>query len=563
MLTGRAGGWPLTMFLTPDGTPFFGGTYFPDEPRYGMPGFVELCERVATLYRERRGDIERQNAHLQDALASTLPRGSAQPDAGALAAARNELLAAFDAERGGFGDAPKFPHPTDLAFLLRAGNDAAAREAALHTLRCMAAGGIHDQLGGGFCRYSVDARWEIPHFEKMLYDNALLLPLYAEAWRLTREPEFERVAAGIAAWLMREMQAPQGGWYSSLDADSEGEEGRFYVWDRDEVRALLDADEWRAAEHHWGLDDAPNFENRHWHLRIAAPAPADAEPLLASARAKLFAAREARVRPGRDDKILTSWNALAIAGMARAARILGRPAWLESARRALDFVRATLWRDGRLLATSKDGRAHLSAYLDDHAFLMAALLEAMQAEFRTADLAWAMELAELLLDRFEDQEAGGFFFTAHDHERLIHRPKPAFDNATPAGNGIAATALQRLGHLLGEPRYLAAARRTLALFAPQLGHAGAATLLEALQESLAPPTIVLLNGPDEQARDWQRRLVSSWNGLCFALPANAVLPPALAKPAGEKVNAWICSGISCSAPVASFEDLANVVWNKP
>ncbi|MDO8933668.1 MAG: thioredoxin domain-containing protein [Rhodocyclaceae bacterium] len=563
MLTGRAGGWPLTMFLAPDGAPFFGGTYFPREPRYGLPGFADLCARIEGTYRQRGADIDRQNVSLRAALAETLPRGSGALDARPLARACATLLQSLDGEFGGFGGAPKFPHPTDLAFLLRhhaRTGDAAARDAALLTLRRMAEGGIHDQLGGGFSRYSVDERWEIPHFEKMLYDNGPLLALYAEAWRLTGDVFFERVANATAAWVMREMQAPAGGYYSSLDADSEGEEGRFYVWDRATVRALLSADEWRAAGRHWGLDDAPNFENRRWHLRIAAPAdPADAA-LIAAARAKLFSAREARVRPGRDEKILTAWNALMIAGMARAARIFDRPDWLASARCALDFVRAELWNGGRLLATCKDGHAHLDAYLDDHAFLLAALLEMMQAEYRSADLDWAVELADVLLARFEDSEHGGFFFTAHDHEALIHRPKPAFDNATPAGNGVAASALQRLGHLLGDTRYLDAARRTLGLFAPQLAQqpAGCAALLEALAEALEPPTLVLLRGPAVAVRDWQRRLAREWSGLTLALPNGLTLPPALDKPESDDVNAWVCSGVTCLAPVNDFNGLRRI-----
>jgi hypothetical protein len=565
MLTGRAGGWPLTMFLAPDGTPFFGGTYFPDEPRYGMPAFTALCERVERLYRERGDDIGRQNAQLQRALDSTLPRhdDAAPLDGKPLAAAQAELLAAFDPEYGGFGGAPKFPHPTDIAFLMNGESQpGAAHAAALHSLRSMADGGIYDQIGGGFCRYSVDERWEIPHFEKMLYDNALLLPLYAEAACATGEPQFARVAEGIAIWLMREMQAADGGYYSSLDADSEGEEGRFYVWDRDAIRAALTADEWQAVAAHWGLDGPANFEGRHWHLRIAQPPFPAAADAIAAARAKLFALREARVHPGRDEKILASWNALAIAGMARAARILGRPAWLASARRALDFVHDKLWNDGRMLATCKDGRAHLDAYLDDHAFLLAALLETMQAEFRGTDLDWAVAVADTLLARFEDKESGGFFFTAHDHERLIHRPKPAHDNATPAGNGVAATALQRLGHLLGEVRYLDAARRTLQLFAPQLGHAGSASLLAALDELVEPPTIVFLRGPAPDVGEWQRSLARAWRGLCFALPNGTALPGVLAKPESAAVNAWVCSGVSCSAPIARLDELGQVVLSR-
>ncbi len=485
MLTGRAGGWPLTLFLTPDGIPFYGGTYFPREPRYGLPGFVELCERIGDTWNTRHQDIETQNRELLAALNRPVPMAAtgAGLDDTPIAILRTILLGSFDREHGGFGGAPKFPHPTDLAFLLQRPNDPDARAAALVTLRRMAEGGIHDQLGGGFCRYSVDERWEIPHFEKMLYDNGPLLGLYADAWAQTGDAYFKQVAAGIAGWLLREMTAPEGGFYSSLDADSEGEEGRFYVWDRAQVALLLTPQESALAGRHWGLDQPPNFEGHHWHLKVATPLAPDAAALLESARAKLFAAREQRVRPGCDDKILTSWNALMIEGLARAARIFGRADWRTAARRALDFLCASHWQGGRLLATSRHGKAHLPAYLDDHAFLLSALLELMAADSQPTDLDFARQLAEALLTQFEDRDNGGFFFTAHDHETLIQRPKTAHDNALPAGNGVAALALQRLGQRTGETRYLDAARRALNAFAAQIGQqpAGCATLVMALE----------------------------------------------------------------------------------
>ena len=308
----------------------------------------------------------------------------------------------------------------------------------------------------------MDNDWAIPHFEKMLYDNGQLIRLYADAWAITGEPLFARTVEETAAWVMREMQSPQGGYYSSLDADSEGEEGKFYVWTREEAGAALTREERDVAIPHYGFDRAPNFEGHAWNPVVAAPlstiaaslgiAEDEARARLASARSKLLASRDKRVRPGRDDKILTSWNALMIGGMAHAARVFGRADWLDSARRALDFLRATMWRDDRLLATHKDGRSHLNAYLDDYAFLLAALLEMLQAQFREADLAWAESLGDALLESFLDTENGGFFFTSHDHERLIQRPKPGHDNATPSGNGVASWALNRLSFLSGESR---------------------------------------------------------------------------------------------------------------
>jgi len=430
MLAQRPGGWPLTMFLAPDGTPFFGGTYFPREARYGLPGFAELCARVAEVWRERRSEIDSQGTGLLEAFARMQPgaTGEAQLSPAPIDALLEQLQASFDARFGGFGAAPKFPHPADLELCLRKG----AAEIARTTLTRMCEGGIYDQLGGGFCRYSVDAQWMIPHFEKMLYDNGPLLGLLADAWLLWREPLHQRCAEKTAAWLMREMQSPEGGYYSSLDADSEHEEGKFYAWDRDEVRELLTDEEFAAVSLCYGLDQAPNFEGRHWHLHVAQPPTPGSEGLLEAARAKLLAARERRVRPGRDEKVLVAWNALAIRGMARAARVFDCPQWRDSARRALAFIRSRMWHGGRLHATYKDGRSHLNAYLDDYAFLAAAIVELAQGDFSPADLGFAVELADVLLGEFEDREGGGFFFNDRVHDK---GEKIVLGVKIPAGGG--------------------------------------------------------------------------------------------------------------------------------
>ncbi len=577
MLTSRAGGWPLTMFLTPDGAPFFGGTYFPKSPRYGLPGFADLCQRVAEAWRDKRADIEQQNGELLKALSAG---AASRPLAGELSAAPLQLAVeraaqSYDADFGGFGGAPKFPHPADLELLLRrhaATGEARCGEMALTTLRRMAEGGLYDQLGGGFCRYSVDERWAIPHFEKMLYDNGPLLPLYADAWRVSGDALFRRIAEETAGWVMREMQSPEGGYFSSLDADSEHEEGKFYVWSREEVSRHTTAEEYAVVAAHYGLDRPANFEGAHWHFVVARPLAevadklgkpiADCERLLQSAREKLFAAREQRIRPGRDDKILTSWNALMIEGMAHAGRVCGREDWLVSARRALDFIRRTLWRDGRLLATCKDGRAHLNAYLDDYAYLLKAVLETLQAEFDSDLLAFAEALGDALLAHFEDA-AGGFWFTSHDHEALIHRVKAGHDSAMPSGNGAAAFALQRLGHVTGETRFLEAADRTLRLYYPDMERqpGGFATLLAALDEAIAPPAVVVLRGPQGQLTEWKRKISGHywpWT-LTLGLPAQAGrLPPALDKPVKDGVNAWVCSGVKCLEPIDDFSCLERV-----
>ena len=579
LMTRRSGGWPLTMFLTPDGAPFFGGTYFPREGRYGLPGFLDLLPRVAAAYREQGPAIAEQAARLKDALASLEPGPTDEGalPAGAPALALAALKRSFDPEQGGFGTAPKFPHATDLVLCLRAalrGDDSDALTIVRVTLSRMADGGIHDQLGGGFCRYSVDAEWTIPHFEKMLYDNGPLLGLYADFARVTGEPRYAAVARGIVDWLTREMRAADGAFFSSLDADSEGEEGRFYVWSRDEVRAALPAEDFAVAAPHWGLDAPPNFEGHAWNLRVTIPLadvaaalalpPAEATARLERAKATLFAARAKRVRPGLDDKILTSWNALAIAGLARAARALDEPAWAGLAVAATDALRATAWRNGRLLATRKGSRAHLNAYLDDHAFLLDALLELMQVRFRREDFDWAREIADLLLAQFEDRENGGFFFTSHDHEALYHRTKPGPDNATPSGNGVAASALIALGHLAAEPRYVESGERAVRAFAAALRESprGCSTLLAALEDTLSPPSSVLLAGDVAVCADWQRALLRTLRpGVSIYNVAGVELPAALVKGHAPATGAaaWVCRGTQCLPPSASLADVERIL----
>ena len=578
MFNQRGGGWPLTAFLTPQQMPFFVGTYFPKTPRYGMPGFPQLLERVARYYRDHHEDIARQGESVASAFERIGAQEGGRPEefsAEVIAEAVGALKSSFDATHGGFGGAPKFPHPTDIELLMRrfaATGDRHALHVATFTLERMAEGGIYDQIGGGFCRYSVDATWTIPHFEKMLYDNGPLLRLCADARAATGNPLFARTVEETADWIQREMQSPEGGYYSSLDADSEHEEGKFYVWTPGEVARLLTAEEYAVLAPHYGLDAQANFEGKHWHFDVAQPlgvvaaslgrTEGECAELLEAARQKLAAARDRRIRPGRDEKILTSWNALAIRGMARAARVFGRDDWLASARRALDFIRATLWRqdERRLLATYKDGRAHLNAYLDDYAFLLDAALEMLQAEFRAEDLALARDLADALLERFEDA-GGGFFFTSHDHESLIYRPKPGHDNATPSGSGVAAFALARLGHLVGEPRYLDAARRSVAAFYPSMRHypGGFASTVMALEELLAPPTIVVLRGPMPQLRPWLQELAPEFRPAALILGIDSVthdLPAALDKPpAPGRVNAYVCKGVTCLEPVSRIEAL--------
>jgi uncharacterized protein YyaL (SSP411 family) len=588
VLTQRGGGWPLTMFLTHDDRkPFFGGTYFPDKARYGMPAFSTILQRVAEYYREQLAELRAQNDTLMDVFGDLTPPpadASQALTAEPLAAARAALEASFDQEHGGFGGAPKFPHPGSIDRLLHHWHatattpqpDLHALYMATLTLTRMAEGGLYDQLGGGFARYSVDEYWMIPHFEKMLYDNGALLASYAEAALATGEPLFRRIADETGAWLLREMQDEAGGFHSAYDADSEGHEGRFYVWSPDEVRGALTPGEWPVFSRRFGLDQAANFEGA-WHLHVRVPleeiarergiATEEAAGLLDSARARLLALRSKRVWPGLDDKILTSWNALAIRGLAIAARSLRKPQFADAADRALAFVRTNLWQagpdgKGRLLATSKDGKSHLNAYLDDYAYLAQALLEMLQVRWRDEDVAWLRALIDAMLEHFEDGSRGGFFFTSDDHEQLIHRSKSFGDDAIPAGNGVAARVLIRAGYLLGETRWLEAAERTLraAWLAMNRYPHGHMSLLEALADYLAAPEIVIVRARDADLEEWPRELGKLYapHRMVFGIPSDARhLDRALAdKAAGEVSRAYVCRGSTCSAPFESLADLA-------
>ena len=583
-----------------------------------MPGFPELLLQLAQAYKEKRRELAAQSGQLINALAAWQPQPAsddAQLDASPIASAVQQLKQNFDRVNGGFGDAPKFLHPAELDLLLRqakAHQDEDARHVALFTLQQMALGGLYDQLGGGFCRYSVDANWDIPHFEKMLYDNGLLLGLYCDAWLNSRDPLFARIVAQTADWGMREMQSPASplpnplmkqlanrlspqadkslvipqagegandslremnnpcGYYASLDADSEHEEGKFYVWQRNDIRALLSEDEYAVVKPYYGLDSTPNFENHAWNLRVSRSLSEIAQSLqldqqqattlLASAQAKLFAAREQRVRPGRDEKILGSWNGLMIAGMAKAARVFGRDDWQTSAQRAMDFVRDTLWLDGKLYATHKDGKTHLNAYLDDHAFLLDAALELMQTEFRATDMQFAVQLADALLARFEDAEHGGFYFTSHDHEALIQRNKSGQDNATPVGNGIAAQALLRLAELTGDTRYRDAAERCLKLFYPLMQQAASqcCSLNTALGELLQPPSLLVLCGDKKETAAWRAAVSDNYEPelMVIALRGDERgLPEVLAKPKQASTSAWLCRGTQCLPPITNLDEL--------
>jgi hypothetical protein len=577
------------MFLLPENQrPFFGGTYFPPVARLGLPAFRDLLRQVAAYYRSHVGELRASAAQVVAALEDLNPGIGAKQalDAGPLQQARERLERRFDRASGGFGSAPKFPQPAGLARLLRDWYRSAATGApdlqalfmAGLTLTRMAEGGLFDQLGGGFFRYSVDERWEIPHFEKMLYDNAQLLRVYAEAAAATGEPLFALTAHRTAGWMLRELCSPEGGFFCSLDADTEGHEGRYYLWSADSVRAALAPQEGSAFAARFGLDGPPNFEGQ-WHLQVRASPeqlatrlqcpPEQLQAALDHAIGLMLALRDQRHRPALDDKVLASWNGLAIAGLATAARLLNDARYLEAATRALNYLRRVHWQQGRLLACSVDGQARLSAYLDDYAFLLDALLELAAVRFDAAQLQWAIELAEAMLLHFEDAAAGGFFFTADDHEALIARPKSFSDEALPAGNAIAARSLLRLGLLLGEGRYLDAAQRTLQACWPALQEypEAHASMLLALEDWLDPPQIVLLRGPAAAIEAWRVMLNAGFapRRWTLAVPQDAApLPPAIAtRHAGTAPVAFVCRGSTCSAPFTGLDELLAALRAEP
>ena len=461
LLTRRAGGWPLTVFLTHDELlPFFAGTYFPKAPRFGMPAFAELLRNVAAYYAGKQGEAHsngRAVKEMLDRIAEPGPRHDGELDEGPLRAAVEQMQSAYDPVHGGTAGAPKFPRPADMELLIRRAalpDSESARNMLETTLDAMAGGGLNDHLAGGFFRYSVDARWEIPHFEKMLYDNAALLSAYSLAFQFTGKPRYAEVASATADWLLRDMRHAKGAFFAALDADSEGEEGRYYLWTPSEAKSLLGDDAYAGFAARYGLNREPNFEGSSWHL-VEQPNGAD-DASLKTARERLLKARGRRERPLRDEKLLTSWNAMTVRGLAIAGRCLQRPDLSQAAGQAADFIAARLVNEGRLLACWTAGRTGGEGFLDDYAFLIDALVEIGGERLKAATT-----LADRMLDGFEDREHGGFFFTSPDHERLIHRPRSLSDDALPSGAGVAARALSRLSRAVPGPRYAAAAEGVL------------------------------------------------------------------------------------------------------
>jgi hypothetical protein len=584
LMTGR-GGWPMSVFLTPELKPFYAGTYWPPHASRGMPGFDQVIAAVSRAWNTNRTEAER----LAEQLAADLARVDQAGPQGELSlelidGAARQLRQTFDATHGGFGGAPKFPSPMALQLLLRhwqRRQDRHSLEMVRVTLDRMAAGGIYDHLGGGFARYSVDAHWLVPHFEKMLYDNAQLAATYLEAYQATDDPNYARVVRETLDYVLRDMTDPAGGFYSTEDADSEGVEGKFYTWTPAALREVLGDAAAETFARVYDVSDTGNFEHGQSILnlpktldqqaQLLGRQPAELSAELADSRAKLFAARHERVRPHKDDKVIVAWNGLMLDAMAQAGAVLGESRYLDAGQRAADFLLAELRReDGRLLHTWRNGVAKLDAYLDDYACLANGLVSLYEATFVGRYLDEAVALVAVVLDKFADGERGGFFYTADDHEKLLVRGKDFTDSATPGGNAMAAAVLVRLGKFTGDQRYVDAARTIMRLASELMRRAptGAGQTLLALDLELGPTYEIVLAGSlsDEATQmalaDLRRRFLPH---KVVALAGDVAKPQAVGElfegktMLGGTPTLYICEGFTCQAPAQGREEIEHAL----
>ncbi len=570
-LTGR-GGWPMSVWLTPDLQPFYGGTYFPPEPRGGMPGFIPLLKRISQLWHEDRSGVTGHAAALAAELRrqATVEAGSTRPGDASLDSALDQLRRGFDARWGGFGPAPKFPQQMAVDLLLARGN-AADRAMALRTLDAMWEGGMYDHLGGGFARYSVDGQWLVPHFEKMLYDNAQLAGCYLTAFQATGESRYGAVATETLDYLLRDLRDPSGGFHSSEDADSEGEEGRFYAFTPAEVREALgpaDGERFCAA---FGITPGGNFEHGASVVhRFSSPReallPKEEDQRL---REKLRRWRDRRVRPGKDDKVLAAWNGLALSALARGSQVLGEARYLEAAQACAAFLHTELWREGRLLRVWRQGRAHTAAFLEDHAAVVEGLVDLFEADFDPAWLRWAETLGEAMLARFQDPVDGGFYSTEADQPDLLFRQKPGFDNAIPSGNTLASRALLRLSRHLQREDFRSAAEGTLQCFGPWMARTPRAFLglLGVLDLVQRDPLDVALSGHPEDPivqdmlKEVHRRFLP---GRVLSVSSDQLLPLHEGRSLSPgRPLAFVCRGRTCAAPVGTSRELGDLLQDAP
>jgi len=583
MLTQR-GGWPMTMFLTPDRQPFYGGTYFPPEDRGGMPGFPRVLIGVNQAYRERPLDVEKSVAQILNALQQMSE--STQTDKTfsqtIIADSAAKVARAYDTDNGGLGQAPKFPNAGVYELFLRYHHHSKSGrylEMVTHTLTKMACGGIYDHLGGGFHRYSVDAKWLVPHFEKMLYDNAQLVRIYSYAFKITGEPLFKSVVDETVGYLLRDMGHSEGGFYSTQDADSEGVEGKFFVWSEAELMRILGEDGGTVFCRMYDVTEGGNFEEKNiLHLILTVEQaskyfrkdPGEIARVIAAAKQQLFSVREMRIKPFRDEKIITAWNGLVLSGLAEAIKISPQPSYIDAAVKTIDFIFAKLFREGFLLHTYKDGQGKLLGYLDDYAFTAVGLLDVYEALSDRSALERAIELGEIMLREFWDDRSGGFFYTGVSHEKLISRAKPVFDASIPSGNAMATQLLLRLHHVTGEQRYFQYADKVLRSYYEAMENQpfGFAHLLCALDFYLEKPRDVVVVGErgDPRVEELLTRLHLLYQpNMTVQLTSVAELSetqsPLLRGKSqiGGKPTVYVCDNFTCSAPVTSWEELESLV----
>ena len=579
LTTGR-GGWPMNVFLTPDKKPFFGGTYFPPISRYNMPSWSQILMSIAEAYRDKRGELENSANEIVGELRkmSTATATSGVLSNDMLDAAFSSFLRTFDAVNGGFGGSPKFPSSMSLEFLLRYHNrtgDARALDIVRLTCDKMALGGIYDQLGGGFHRYAVDAIWLVPHFEKMLYDNAQLIRLYLHLFQVTGEEIYKRIAVETLKYVKREMLDDSGGFYSTQDADSEGVEGKFFIWTPSEVTAILGAEDARIFNLFYDVSEAGNFEEKNiLNVRNTAAAAADAleitegrlNEVIARGRMLLFAEREERIKPNRDEKVLTAWNGLMLAAFADAAGILGSEEYLEIAKRNAQFILTRLQSEGCLLRTWKDGTAKLNGYIEDYANVADALLELYKVSGDIDYVNEARRLADLMITEFWDENDGGFFFTSNDHETLIVRNKDFYDNATPSGNSVAADVFLRLAKLLGDDKYERFGIAVLRLNASNISRhpQGFGRSLSALEFHLAPAKEIIIVGEKGNALEREilgRYLPDAIVVLSADPSVDSVAIPFLKdrETSQGPMAAYVCENFICQRPVADLSSLRELL----
>ncbi len=584
---GQGGGWPLNVFLTPDLKPFYGGTYFPASPKFGRPSFLQLVGRIAELWVEKRADLTASAGQIAGQL-KTLAEHEANPDAAlmplVLTNALQRLVAEYDPRHGGFGRAPKFPRPSQPAFILREavrqGNQEAVK-AVLHTCERMAAGGMYDQLGGGFARYSVDEKWLVPHFEKMLYDNAQLLHLYLDAYLVSGEARHAAVAKDIVRYVLRDMTHPEGGFYSAEDADSEGQEGKFYCWTKAELGARLSAEEFKVAERYFGITEEGNFED-HSHpaplkqLNVLSIVDAKLSPaevkLLAAAKAKLFAAQRKRIRPHLDDKVLASWNGLMLGAIARAGIVLGEPAYLAAAERNLAFLQSKLWdaKTRTLYHRWRDGERDSVQLLDSHAYLLEGVLHLYEATLNPKHLDFALALEQTMTAKFYDAAQGGFYQSPAGSADLLFRAKEDYDGAEPSGNNVATLAQLRLAAITDDQAMRGRAEKTLRLFAERLQRLPQAVpnLLLALDFFLHEPFRVVIASPAKADAKAGAALLRAAHGVyqpnkVVLGNTGAVEASAKALPVKEVAVVYLCTGTACQPPTSDPAKVKAMLGAKP